>query len=56
MEEGSVQLAAQQEAAAGVPPEWRAIVSQVPSKRLEVPGGVDQFEKTVGEPGIEALP
>ncbi|MFW6074174.1 MAG: hypothetical protein ACOC9Y_01170 [Chloroflexota bacterium] len=50
MEEGGVELAAQQEAALLVPPEGRPVVAAVLRERLEVPGGVAEFKRTILNP------
>ena len=50
VEEGGVQLAAEQEAALGVPAERRAVVAEVAGEGLQVPGGVGEFEDARGDP------
>jgi hypothetical protein len=53
VEEGGVQLAAQQESPILVPPERRAGPPAVRRERLKVPGGVGEFENAGEEPVAE---
>jgi hypothetical protein len=53
VEEGGVQLAAELEAALGVPAEGRAVVAAVSGEGGEVPGGVGELEDAGEEPGLQ---
>jgi hypothetical protein len=50
VEEGGVQLGAEEEAAGRVPAERRAVAADVAGERLEVPGGLGQLEDARSEP------
>ena len=56
VEEGGVQLAAQQEAPILVPPERRAGPTAVCREGFEVPGGVGEFENAGEKPVYESFP
>ena len=53
VEEGGVQLAAEEEAAVFVPAERRAVPAAVRCEGFEVPGGVRQFEDSWQQPIAE---